>query len=248
MSHLRFGPQPIRAPYLVQQASFVGCHHFGLLDRVDVLGLAAPGATLLLDCTLPADEVWDALPRPVQEKILAKRIVVYAIDAGKIARGLPGRPDQHRAADLLLRDLGRAAPGGGDRQDQGVDRQDLWPPRRRGGRAEPLRRRCHARGAAPDRGTRPGDVHPGAARDGARQRAGVRPHRHRRDDGRPRRRPGQRAAGGRHLPERHHGLREAQHLGTGRGMGSGPVHPVRQLQLRLPAQRGCGPPTTTSPC
>ena len=50
VSHLRFGPQPIRAPYLVQQAGFVGCHHFGLLDRLDVLGLAAPGATLLLNC------------------------------------------------------------------------------------------------------------------------------------------------------------------------------------------------------
>jgi pyruvate-ferredoxin/flavodoxin oxidoreductase len=58
-----------------------------------VLGLAAPGATLLLDCKLPADEVWDAMPRPVQEKILAKRIEVYAIDAGHIAReaGLAGR-------------------------------------------------------------------------------------------------------------------------------------------------------------
>ena len=93
VSHLRFGPQPIRAPYLVQQAGFVGCHQFGLLDRVDVLGLAAPGATLLLDCAHPPDEVWDALPRPVQEKILAKRIEVYAIDAGRIARdaGLAGR-------------------------------------------------------------------------------------------------------------------------------------------------------------
>ncbi len=93
VSHLRFGPQPIRAPYLVQQAGFVGCHQFGLLDRVDVLGLAAPGATLLLDCAHPPDEVWDALPRPVQEKILAKRIEVYAINAGRIARdaGLAGR-------------------------------------------------------------------------------------------------------------------------------------------------------------
>jgi len=93
VSHLRFGPQPIRAPYLVQQAGFVGCHHFGLLDRVDVLGLAAPGATLLLNCAHPPDEVWDALPRPVQEKILAKRIDVYAIDADRIARdaGLAGR-------------------------------------------------------------------------------------------------------------------------------------------------------------
>jgi pyruvate-ferredoxin/flavodoxin oxidoreductase len=93
VSHLRFGPQPIRAPYLVGQASFVGCHHFALLDRVDVLGRAAPGATLLLDCAQSSDEVWDALPRPVQEKILAKRIEVYAIDAGRIARdvGLAGR-------------------------------------------------------------------------------------------------------------------------------------------------------------
>jgi pyruvate-ferredoxin/flavodoxin oxidoreductase len=93
VSHLRFGPRPIRAPYLVGQASFVGCHHFALLDRVDVLGRAAPGATLLLDCTQPPDRLWDALPRPVQEKILAKRIEVYAIDAGRIARevGLAGR-------------------------------------------------------------------------------------------------------------------------------------------------------------
>jgi pyruvate-ferredoxin/flavodoxin oxidoreductase len=93
VSHLRFGPQPIRAPYLVEQASFVGCHHFGLLDRVDVLGRAAPGATLLLDCSLPPEEVWDGLPRPVQEKILAKNVSVYAINAAPIARavGLAGR-------------------------------------------------------------------------------------------------------------------------------------------------------------
>ncbi len=93
VSHLRFGPQPIRAPYLVQQASFVGCHHFGLLDRVDVLGRAAPGATLLLNCSHPPEEVWGALSRPVQEQILAKHVEVYVIDAGRIARevGLAGR-------------------------------------------------------------------------------------------------------------------------------------------------------------
>ena len=93
VSHLRFGPHPIRAPYLVQQASFVGCHQFGLLDKADVLGRAADGATLLLDCPRAPDEVWDALSRPVQEQILAKRIDVYAIDAGRIARevGLAGR-------------------------------------------------------------------------------------------------------------------------------------------------------------
>ena len=93
VSHLRFGPRPIRAPYLVQQASFVGCHQFELLDRADVLGRAADGATLLLNCPRSPDEVWDALSRPVQEQILAKHIDVYVIDAGRIARevGLAGR-------------------------------------------------------------------------------------------------------------------------------------------------------------
>jgi pyruvate-ferredoxin/flavodoxin oxidoreductase len=93
VSHLRFGPRPIRAPYLVQRASFVGCHQFGLLEQVDVLARAAPGATLLLNCRHPPEEVWEALSRPVQEQILAKRIAVYAINAGRIARevGLAGR-------------------------------------------------------------------------------------------------------------------------------------------------------------
>ncbi len=93
VSHLRFGPRPIRAAYLVGNASFVGCHHFGLLEQLDVLGRAAPGATLLLNCRYAADTVWEALPRVVQEQIVAKKIEVYAIDAGRIARevGLAGR-------------------------------------------------------------------------------------------------------------------------------------------------------------
>jgi pyruvate-ferredoxin/flavodoxin oxidoreductase len=93
VSHLRFGPQPIRAPYLISQASFIGCHQFGLLERAEVLDRAAPGATLLLNCRHAPDRVWDALARPVQEQILAKQIKLYVIDAGQIARdaGLAGR-------------------------------------------------------------------------------------------------------------------------------------------------------------
>ncbi|MDZ4264584.1 MAG: pyruvate:ferredoxin (flavodoxin) oxidoreductase, partial [Mycobacterium sp.] len=92
-SHLRFGPNPIRAPYLVTGADFVGCHQFRFLDKIDVLGRAAYGATLLLNCRLPAAKVWDALPRHVQEQILDKRITLYTVDADRIARqaGLPGR-------------------------------------------------------------------------------------------------------------------------------------------------------------
>ncbi|MEZ5093521.1 pyruvate:ferredoxin (flavodoxin) oxidoreductase [Nocardioides sp.] len=93
VSHLRFGPHPIRAPYLVREAGFVGCHHLGLLDKLDVLGVAAPGGTLLLNAPLPPDEVWDALSTPAQEQIVAKRLRLFAIDAGRVARdaGLPGR-------------------------------------------------------------------------------------------------------------------------------------------------------------
>jgi pyruvate-ferredoxin/flavodoxin oxidoreductase len=85
-SHLRFGPQPIRAPYLIDQASFIGCHHFGLLEHGEVLSRAAHGATLLLNFPHPASRLWDALARPIQEQILAKEIELYVIDAGKIAR------------------------------------------------------------------------------------------------------------------------------------------------------------------
>jgi len=93
VSHLRFGPHPIKAPYLVTQAGFVGCHHFNLLDKLDVLAVARPGGTLLLNAALPPDEVWDALPGPVQEQVIAKGLRLFAIDAGRVARaaGLPGR-------------------------------------------------------------------------------------------------------------------------------------------------------------
>ena len=93
VSHLRFGPQPIKAPYLIAQASFVGCHHFGLLERPEVLERAAHDATLLLNTHHPADRIWDALSRGVQEQLLDKAITLYVIDAGRIAReaGLAGR-------------------------------------------------------------------------------------------------------------------------------------------------------------
>jgi pyruvate-ferredoxin/flavodoxin oxidoreductase len=93
ISHLRFGPEPIRAPYLVSGASFVGCHQFGLLELPAVLDRAAPGATVLLNTSHGPDRVWDKLARQVQRRMLEKRIELYVIDAGRIARaaGLAGR-------------------------------------------------------------------------------------------------------------------------------------------------------------
>ena len=74
-------------------ASFVGCHQFGLLERVDVLRLAAPGATFLLNSPHKPAETWDHLPRSVQQNIIDKRLRLFVIDASQVARdvGLGGR-------------------------------------------------------------------------------------------------------------------------------------------------------------
>lgn len=87
VSHLRFGPDPIRAPYLVQSANFIGCHQFSFLDRGDVLKNAAPGAVMLLN-TSPhePEKAWNEIARPIQEEIIAKKLKVFAINAEKVAR------------------------------------------------------------------------------------------------------------------------------------------------------------------
>ncbi len=93
VSHLRFGPRPIRSSYLIERAQFVACHQFDLLNRMDVLGVAAEGATFLLSAPYGPDEIWDRLPLRVQEQIVAKQLRVWVIDAKRVARdaGLPGR-------------------------------------------------------------------------------------------------------------------------------------------------------------
>ena len=86
ISHLRFGPEPIRSTYLIQKASFVGCHQFSFLERMDVLSRAENGAVLLLNAPFEPSEVWDHLPRAVQAQILEKNLQLYSIDAYKVAR------------------------------------------------------------------------------------------------------------------------------------------------------------------
>ena len=93
ISHLRFGPRAIHAPYLIQQASFVGCHQFQFIARHDVLRLAAPGATVLLNAPYGPDEIWDHLPRSMQLRIIGQRLRLFVIDASRVAQevGLRGR-------------------------------------------------------------------------------------------------------------------------------------------------------------
>ncbi len=87
ISHLRFGPKPIDSTYLVGsgEASFVACHQPTFLPRYDMLDMAKPGGTFLLNSATPAEHVWDDLPRKMQAQIIDKKLAFYVVDAYKIA-------------------------------------------------------------------------------------------------------------------------------------------------------------------
>jgi len=85
-SHLRFGPNPIRSSYLITRASFVACHNFSFLEKMNVVEAAMPGAVFLLNSPYPASEVWEHLPKTTQEEMLRKKIEFYVIDGYKVAR------------------------------------------------------------------------------------------------------------------------------------------------------------------
>ncbi len=85
ISHLRFGPRPIKSTYLIRQANFVAVHQFGFLERFNVLESAAPGGIFLLNAPYAPDEVWDQIPRKVQQQIIDKNLKFYVMDAYEVA-------------------------------------------------------------------------------------------------------------------------------------------------------------------
>ncbi|MEY2466855.1 MAG: pyruvate-ferredoxin/flavodoxin oxidoreductase, partial [Verrucomicrobiota bacterium] len=93
VSHLRFGPEPIRSTYLVSRANFVACHQPMFLPRFDMLKSLVSGGTFLLNTPHSKDAIWAQLPTPVQQELLAKKINFFVIDATKVARdsGMGGR-------------------------------------------------------------------------------------------------------------------------------------------------------------
>jgi pyruvate-ferredoxin/flavodoxin oxidoreductase len=86
VSHLRFGPQPIRSSYLVSKASFVACHQWVFLERYDMLSALVEGGVFLLNSPFGPDKVWDELPREVQAQLIAKKAKFYVIDAYQVAK------------------------------------------------------------------------------------------------------------------------------------------------------------------
>jgi pyruvate-ferredoxin/flavodoxin oxidoreductase len=86
VSHLRFGKNPIKSIYLVNAANFIAVHQYIFLEKYDVLKSAVKGATFLLNFPYPKEEVWDHLPRTLQQQIIDKEVKFFVIDAYKVAR------------------------------------------------------------------------------------------------------------------------------------------------------------------
>ena len=184
VSHLRFGPRPIRSAYLIRRAGFVACHQMEFLDRLDVLEPLQPDGVFLLNAPYapgrglgpPAARGAGGAAREAAALLRHRRLP-------RRPRSGPRRAHQHHHADLLLRHRRRAAARRGDRAHQGGDREELRQGRAGGGRAEPRRGRpragAPARGAAAGGGV--GDAR--AAADRRRRGARLRAAGHRGDDG-----------------------------------------------------------------
>ena len=221
ISHLRFGPKPIRAPYLLKSANFVGVHKFDFLFKLDTLAAAAPGATVLINSPYGPDEVWDELPQEVQQQIIDKQLKLHVIDASQVASGLGLGSRVNTILQTCFFALSGVMP-----RDDAIEAIKQATERTYARKGKEIVKKNFAaidsalanlhevRGAGEGGG--PTDPPDARARFGAHVRA----RRDRDDPGAARRlAAGQRAAGGRHLSDRHGALREAQHRGRGADLG-----------------------------
>ncbi len=240
ISHLRFAPapDPLDLPDR-SDASFVACHQFGLLERVDVLGVAAPGATFLLNSPYGPDEVWDELPHEVQRRDRRRRGSASTSSTPTRSRARPGsgsastpcsRPASSRSPDVL-------PARRGDRRDQGRDREEL---------REAAARSCSsatsppstARSTACTRSRVPaetGNGPPSAAVPTDAPDFVQRRHRAM-IAGEGDLLPVSGAPGRRHVPDRHGALREALDRRGDPDLGPVDLHRLREVRARLPAR------------
>ena len=236
VSHLRFGPEPIRSTYLVEDADFVACHQFGLLEKMPVLDRAKPGATLLINSPFGPVELWDRLPYEVQAQIREKDLAVWAIDAYRVAADNELGTRINTVMQPCFFALAGVIPADeAIDSHQGVRRARL---RATGGddrRAQLRGDRCLARRPRPRRHPVRGDVATTHRERPARRRAGLRHPGHGPDDGRRRRPPaGVGAPRRRHVPDRDGAVREAGHRPGHPDLGPRHLHRLRQVRHRLP--------------
>ena len=238
ISHLRFGPKPIRSIYLVSKANFVACHQPIFLDRYDMLKDLVPGGTFLLNTHYSADEIWDQLPRSAQEALIKKKLKFYVIDALTVAKATGMGARINTIMQTCFFALSGVLP-----REEAIEQIKYTIKKTYGQQGRGSGEEEH-RGGGPDagqpvrgQGPGPGHQHQGAADSLHGRRA----EGNRRDAGRhlwqPRRGIArQRLQPRRHLPDRHGPLREAQPGARNPGLGREDLHPVRQVRGDLPAR------------
>ncbi len=86
ISHLRFGPDPIKAPYLITRANFIGCHQFQFVKKYNILKALEERGVFLLNSPFGPQDVWNYLPKTIQQEIIDKKIEFYLIDAYRVAK------------------------------------------------------------------------------------------------------------------------------------------------------------------
>ena len=231
ISHLRFSPRPIKGSYLVHKANFVACHQLHFLERLDMLSMAEPGATFLLNSPYGPDEVWDTLPIEMQQQIIDKKLKFYVVDAYQVAREAEMGVRINTVMQTCFFKLAGVIPA----EDEAIAQIKEAIKKtygKKGGGTVVERNYAAVDGAlaalhevkVPDKVTSTLRIAAAGARTTrptfVKDVLGD-------DDRQPgRRAAGQRVAGRRHVPHRHHAVREAEHrpghsdLGPGRSASS----------------------------
>ena len=211
-SHVRFSPRPIKGSYLVHKANFVACHKFEFTERIDMLSMALPGATFLLNSPYGPDEVWDHLPCEMQKQIIDKKLKFYVVDAYKVAREAEMGVRINTVMQTCFFKLANVIPPEEAISEIKAQVKETYGKKGGGAVVERNNAAIDMALAGLHEVKVPGlgqlEVPHGAAGSGPcpRLRQGRAGH----DDRQPRRRPaGQRHAGRRHVPHGHHAVREA---------------------------------------
>ena len=220
-SHLRFGPKPLKSSYLISRANFVACHQFSFLERIDMLRYADQGAVFLLNSPFPPDQVWDEMPRKVQQQIIDKKLKFYVIDGYTVAKetGMGSRVNTIMQTCFFA--ISGVLP-----KEEAIAAIKHSIEKTYGKRGESVVAKNFAAVDAalahlhevkvPAAATSSKEVRPGGSGGGSgvcAERAGPD------DSGQRRRSAGERASGRRHLPHRHGTVGKAKHRARNSGMG-----------------------------
>ena len=238
ISHLRFGPQPIRSTYLIDDADFVACHNFGLLEKMKVVDFTKPGATMLLNSPWTADTVWDHLPIEVQRELIAKDITLYVIDADAVAHDTGMGNRVNTVMQPCFFSLSGVLPA-----DEAIGHIKASVEKSYGNRGRSIVDRNFAAidaslaALAARRDPSGGDVDHEPPRSDPGRRTGVRATSHRNAARRRGRSAARlRAPGRRGVPDRHGEVREALDRGRDPDLRPRRVHRLRTLCSRVPAR------------